>query len=545
MIDRTGAAVVGGWGSRAIWGLEISMRPMDGQGESARRASSRCARRLWRWRTVLVMLGVWQLAMVLLAAAACVIGVGKQRPAVSNADLDLANSMVSPSAPALEASLTRVAELQELHAAAKQEWRAAMGRVLAGESPKKIAKELNTSAKQATPLYRPFLGHLDGEQPMPRLALRAVAYGHYDEAAVPHLRALPALPGHGADTWPRAARFAELLVRIEQGRFQEASQLLKAPHAGYEEAVQRARGCLERLQVDALDFEARMDLAGALCRLSYGQWFRSAHMDMYWRLYQTAGDRGRRGRVLLDLASLCCDIPALGDLAFRSDLYVAAGRLLARQEGCADQQAAAIAGLADLEERTKNRERAMALYGAVSRDLTMTPAWGRSTFNYGLLLREAGYPTLAAEVMRGILSSGVNDAEPAPCIMAAYRNYRHNAAVEISRSYGDRCDFPREYYWRWLASRRHPYLTWCGTCRRSEEKTARRELAVSSLRAGPLFFVFNAAASPRENWAIWCIAGAMGLIWWYFRRRRGGLGQPAGQPVDGATSQPGGSSRGD
>ena len=100
MIDRTGAAVVGGWGSRAIWGLEISMRPTDGQGESARRASSRFARRLWRWRTVLVMLGVWQLAMVLLAAAASVIGVGKQRPAVSNADLDLANSMVSPSAPA-------------------------------------------------------------------------------------------------------------------------------------------------------------------------------------------------------------------------------------------------------------------------------------------------------------------------------------------------------------------------------------------------------------------------------------------------------------
>ncbi len=127
---------------------------------------------------------------------------------------------------------------------------------------------------------------------------------------------------------------------------------------------------------------------------------------------------------------------------------------------------------------------------------------------------------------------------------ASSRNYRHGAAVEIARSYGDRCDFPREYYWRWLASRRHPYLTWCGTCRQSEEKTGGRELAISSLRAGPLFFVFNAAASPRENWAIWCVAGAMGLIWWYFRRRRGGLGQPAGQPVDGAISQPGGSSRG-
>jgi hypothetical protein len=289
--------------------------------------------------------------------------------------------------------------------------------------------------------------------------------------------------------------------------------------ASHEEEVLKAQLCISELQVDASQFEARMRLIRVISRLPSGSRFRPAHADAYWELYGHPDAGPSRGRCLLELAGLYGNWPSEEDRQFRRALYTAACRLLAQDADSAGLQAAAIAGLGDLEAGTENSERARVLYGAVFRDFAATPAWGCSAFNYGLLLRQGGYPAAATEAFRAILGSGVNDRDPGPHLMEAYRNYRHRAATEICRSYRDRYDLPRGYYWKFLSTYRYPYLTWCGTCRRSEARRATRELALSSMRAGPLFVAANLTAAPRQNWLVWLIVGLVGATWWYVQRR--------------------------
>lgn len=496
----------------------------------------RVGRRRW-WRIVLVGLAVWQLAVFAIAGGAHLAGVGRGHLEIPEADRELVRSLVTPSQEAVEVSLTRADELRQLHGEFAEEWHNASRRILAGESSRAVSKELKEIARAWPPPYRHLFGTIVQDEKWPaRRALEAVQHGCYDATLIPLLRGLPYLPGHQSKTWKRVAVYSEALILIDQGRYEEAGYLLETEHTGLGMPAPEVLPSLLCVQADPCDFDARLELGDELCRLAYGSWFRSALADAYWRVFDLAEDYSECGRALLRLARQYPVGQSPTDPDVGRDLYVAAGRLLAAGQCGPDVQAKAIAAFGDRRRCQATAPLSIALYEAVFRSFPGTGDWARSTFNYGHLLHQAGHPADAVGALRSIMDSGANDLEPAPCIMEAYRNYRHHAAREMAQSYGDLGNFPMDYYWTYRGSTCFPYRTWCGTCQRSEEKQTRRELMVGSLRAGPVFLVWNTVRFPRQYWPVLVGGALVGAFWWRRSASARRSLRPRGYPADGAVS---------
>ncbi|MFQ5492149.1 MAG: hypothetical protein ACE5GE_15645, partial [Phycisphaerae bacterium] len=73
-------------------------------------------------------------------------------------------------------------------------------------------------------------------------------------------------------------------------------------------------------------------------------------------------------------------------------------------------------------------------------------------------------------------------------------------------------NYPAAYYWRHLCGGRYRYLSWCGTCRWSQERRQRREMLVAALRAGPVFVVANLVLEWSKHWVIGSVVVLVCLI---------------------------------
>ncbi len=93
-----------------------------------------------------------------------------------------------------------------------------------------------------------------------------------------------------------------------------------------------------------------------------------------------------------------------------------------------------------------------------------TSAWGPAVFNTGLAHRKQGRYREAIASFERLPDSSVNDLEPTGELMEAYRNYRHQACLQISGCYEDLGDYPSALRYALLARDRYPYRSWCGTC---------------------------------------------------------------------------------
>jgi hypothetical protein len=105
-----------------------------------------------------------------------------------------------------------------------------------------------------------------------------------------------------------------------------------------------------------------------------------------------------------------------------------------------------------------------------------TLAWGPAVFNSGLAHREKGRHREAIAVFERLLDSSVNDLEPSGILMEAYRNYRHQACLQLSLCYEDLGDRPTALRCALLARDRYAYRSWCGTCQMEANAALRSQI---------------------------------------------------------------------
>ncbi len=165
----------------------------------------------------------------------------------------------------------------------------------------------------------------------------------------------------------------------------------------------------------------------------------------------------------------------------------------------------ALAVLADAAHEEKDIATAFYLYRLSTLAAPSGPAFARSAFNQGYLLRSEGFPCQSIRILQTIFESQANDKDRGSHLMEAFRNYRHRAALEIAGAYADMGNYPMSCYWLWLADYRYEYQSWCGTCRWDEDAVMRKRLIDTSLAAGPLVFAANIVSAPITNWRVWLI----------------------------------------
>lgn len=285
---------------------------------------------------------------------------------------------------------------------------------------------------------------------------------------------------------------AECLGLILRGRFAEALSVLEGGRLGlYGDEKERAAECLRRLAAEPGDFGARLALAEAVADFSGTA--PHAYMALCWWLLDRAPADAARAAVLRLLARV-----------FQREhfyttarlLYVAAARLSAEPNSDEERRAAALAGVAEMEnlrggendgEREKgSRLLAAEVYRVAAEKFPAGRQLKRRLLNRGRLLREAGYGEAAEAVLVPLLAGRDDDT------MERLENYKPMAAMEIARSYADRHDFPKAYDWERRAVTEYPLLFDCGTGMEAYERRRRLALFGSSMKAGPLFILMDA-----------------------------------------------------
>lgn len=123
--------------------------------------------------------------------------------------------------------------------------------------------------------------------------------------------------------------------------------------------------------------------------------------------------------------------------------------------------------LANKAHKEKNYDQAFRLWRQIQMDYKGTNAWPKAVYNTGIGLKEQKRFDEAIEVFKELLASDVNDTEPGAHIMEAYRNYRPKAQWEIGNCLLAKGDYEKALKAYHAAQHKHPFQSWCGTCRGS------------------------------------------------------------------------------
>jgi tetratricopeptide (TPR) repeat protein len=116
------------------------------------------------------------------------------------------------------------------------------------------------------------------------------------------------------------------------------------------------------------------------------------------------------------------------------------------------------------EHERGNQDSALRAWNLVHAKRPLTMAWGIATYNSALLYKDKQLYELAIPRFQTLLPSWVDDSEPSPNLMRAYRNYRYEACVGISDCFEKLQDYDNALKYLLLARDRYPYQSWCGTC---------------------------------------------------------------------------------
>ena len=127
----------------------------------------------------------------------------------------------------------------------------------------------------------------------------------------------------------------------------------------------------------------------------------------------------------------------------------------------------------DLLVDGKLEESEEALRALRSKEITKT-TWAMASFNLGINLKMQEKYQESIEVFKEILSSDVNDRDPAPNLMEHFRNYRHKACWEISYNYELMKDYEKALEYIDLAKTKYTFQDICGTCLREAHESIER-----------------------------------------------------------------------
>lgn len=222
---------------------------------------------------------------------------------------------------------------------------------------------------------------------------------------------------------------------------------------------------LESLAKDPNDLEASLELIAALGDLPTPESYTIARFELAWRCWDRAVDDRMRGRVALLLARIAGPDwqESRSGAKITRTLLIAAVTLLspfAAPEQLADSSAL----LADAESYSRHYALAAHLDKQIAYNMPFTRAWARATLNAGHWMRITGNPAEAIYLLELLLPSQVDDEEQGPNILELCMNYRHRAAIEISRCYEDQHLYRRAYDWMGLALSKYTYHSLCGNC---------------------------------------------------------------------------------
>lgn len=455
---------------------------------------------------LLFILMIWQAASFLAAPIVTALNVGMHLPHMETAEYP--ENLLNPSDDRWTAAWATISEALREYDEHLDRLRQEHGYICRGfVEHSEWMKRLPCDARQDFRLGpdRLYSWHED----VVEYALSAAESGFFDELVMQHLVQLSARSDHQAADWQQILRFARVIGFVSLARYQEASTLLGEPKpkpGSREEAVQEL---LRSLAQCPDDFRVQVSLANAVAEMPYCSRFTRARAGLYRRAYDSATNDIERTEAIIRFAAHWVG-PGQG--VSRQGLREAAAVVLAKCEGPRPLLADNFAAMADAYAATLQNRRAVSLFRLVTQQFPGTPVWGRCVFNEGYILRRMGYPSASIAAFSQIFPSGVNEHDPGPNIMEAYRNYRHRAAQEISGAYADIFDFPRSYYWMYLSSTRYPYQSWCGTCRWSTERKLAIQLLNASLKAGPMFVAGNLLLNPLRNLKLWLTLGVGVLV---------------------------------
>ncbi len=231
--------------------------------------------------------------------------------------------------------------------------------------------------------------------------------------------------------------------------------------------------------------ERSVDLLEALGGLPAEGAYTIARFDIGWRCWDRAVDDRTRGRIALILARTAGPdwLGSRSGIKITRTLLTAAVTLLSPSTA-PEQLADASALLADAEACSKHYALAAHIDKQVAYNLPFTRAWGRATFNAGHWMRITGNHAEAIYLLELLLSSQVDDEEEGPNILELCMNYRHYAAIEVSKCYEGQRLYRRAYDWMNLALSKYYYHSMCGNCADAAAQQVRKEMERLARRAG-------------------------------------------------------------
>ena len=123
----------------------------------------------------------------------------------------------------------------------------------------------------------------------------------------------------------------------------------------------------------------------------------------------------------------------------------------------------------------KESAAAMAAWERVVDGHPGTSPWFMALFNLGVAHREARDYQIAMGDFTRLIESNPPNREPAADLMQTFRNYAHQAALQISDCHEALGDIPAALHWAQFASDKYRLESWCGNCAAaSAEEMAKR-----------------------------------------------------------------------
>lgn len=148
-----------------------------------------------------------------------------------------------------------------------------------------------------------------------------------------------------------------------------------------------------------------------------------------------------------------------------------------------EESSRALARANELFEQEKYEEAAKA-YAALEQKQDCPPEiWAKVVFNHGLSLSKLKRHDDAIKEFKKILTSDVDDTEPAPNLMEAYRNYRYSVCLQIARNYELSGRYADALKYSVLARDRFIYQSWCGTCLQMASEKLDRQIVEFTRKA--------------------------------------------------------------
>ncbi|HZS44284.1 MAG TPA: hypothetical protein VFC63_04230 [Blastocatellia bacterium] len=317
------------------------------------------------------------------------------------------------------------------------------------------------------------------------MLVTALGYGNTDENVIAELQAKLSTK---TEVSPESERIYFLTMAfLNEHRYQDALNTV----IDYNRTRSYENISIEKLVIDlrALrdspqDFETNIEITRG--ELSYvPHWGgHEAFLEFCWQLWPKADTADKKHKLL---ESITEGYEAGADRDIASQVCDAAARITGEANGVhVTNQGYFLSEVAQSEAESGSKMLARELYKELCARFPSDLNWGVYKYNYGLLLEQTGYPARAEVVLKELINSNVNDEDPGGSLMQTNQNYRHEAAILISKIRLELGDAQGARDWRYLSIVKYKFVSWCGTCSWAEASRDSSDLFIASVASGPI-----------------------------------------------------------